>query len=82
RRLPRRALVVITPSPDGRWMTVAQTVRGRGGALIVFYVDAASFGAPEPELGFHLGADADLFIVRSGDDLSRLVRTRDALRAG
>ena len=82
RRLPRRALVVITPSPEGRWMTVAQTVRGRGGALIVFYLDAASFGAPEPQLGFHLGADADLFIVRSGDDLSRLVRTRDALRVG
>jgi uncharacterized protein (DUF58 family) len=82
RRLPRRALVVITPSPDARWMHMAQTARGRGGALIVFYLDGASFGGPEPELGFHLGADADLYIVRSGDDLGRLVRTRDALRAG
>ncbi|MFZ0217920.1 MAG: DUF58 domain-containing protein [Candidatus Dormiibacterota bacterium] len=80
RRLDRRAVVVITPSPDPGWVLNARALRGRGGALIVFYIDAASFGAPETELGFDLGADVELYVVRRGDVFGRLVRTRDAIR--
>lgn len=80
RQLDRRAVVVVTPSASGEWVAAARTIRERGGALIVFYIDAASFGAPEPERGFDLGADVELYVVRRGDDLSRLVRTRDAVR--
>ncbi len=80
RRLPRRAVAVITPSPDPRWVNALQAVRGRGNALIAFYVDASSFGAPEPNLSFDLGSDVDLYVVRKGDDFTRLLRTRDAVR--
>ncbi|HZV49192.1 MAG TPA: DUF58 domain-containing protein [Candidatus Dormibacteraeota bacterium] len=80
RRLPRRALAVITPSSDPGWIEAMQAMRGRGTSLIAFYLDAASFGAPGPSLSFELGSDLDLYVVRRGDDLSRLVRTRDAVR--
>ncbi|MGH7921564.1 MAG: DUF58 domain-containing protein, partial [Candidatus Dormibacteraceae bacterium] len=80
RQLDRRAVVVVTPSADTSWISPARTLRERGGALIVFYIDAQTFGAPEPDRGFDLGADVDLYVVRRGDDLSRLVRTRDAIR--
>ena len=80
RRLPRRAIAVITPSPDPRWVTVMQAVRGRGTSLLAFYIDASSFGAPEPNLSFDLGSDVDLYVIRKGDDFSRLLRTRDAVR--
>ena len=80
RRLPRRAVAVITPSIDGTWVTSMQAVRGRGASLLAFYIDASSFGAPEPNLSFDLGSDVDLYIVRKGDDFARLLRTRDAVR--
>lgn len=82
RRLPRRAICVITPSSDPHWMNALRAVRGRGTSLIAFYLDAASFGAPESERGFDLGADVDLYVIRKGDDFTRLLRTRDAVRLG
>jgi uncharacterized protein (DUF58 family) len=80
RRLPRRAIAVITPSPDPAWVRTMQSVRGRGTSLLAFYIDASSFGAPEPNLSFDLGSDVDLYVVRKGDDFARLLRTRDAVR--
>jgi uncharacterized protein (DUF58 family) len=80
RRLPRRGIAVITPSPDPHWVSVMQAIRGRGTSLIAFYIDASSFGAPEPNLSFDLGADVDLYVIRKGDDFTRLLRTRDAVR--
>lgn len=82
RQLDRRAVVVVTPSASSNWLGAARTVRERGGALIVFYIDAAGFGAPEPDRGLDLGADVELYVVRRGQDLGRLVRTRDAIRLG
>jgi uncharacterized protein (DUF58 family) len=80
RRLPRRAVAVITPSSDPAWLLAAQALRERGTSLLVFYLDASSFGAPPRHLSFDMGADVDLYVVRRGDDFSRLVRTRDAVR--
>jgi uncharacterized protein (DUF58 family) len=80
RRLPRRAIAVITPSSDPAWVRTMQGVRGRGTSLLAFYIDASSFGAPEPNLSFDLGWDVDLYVVRRGDDFARLLRTRDAVR--
>jgi uncharacterized protein (DUF58 family) len=80
RRLPRRAIAVITPSADPDWVRLLQAVRGRRTTLIVFYLDVASFGGPDQNPSFDLGQDVDLYVVRSGDDFARLVRTRDAIR--
>ncbi len=80
RRLPRRAIAVITPSADPEWVKLLQAVRGRRSSLIVFYIDAASFGGPDRNPSFDLGQDVDLYVVRAGDDFARLVRTRDAIR--
>lgn len=80
RRLPRRAIAVITPSADPEWVRLLQSVRGRRSTLIVFYLDVASFGGPDQNPSFDLGQDVDLYVVRSGDDFARLVRTRDAIR--
>jgi uncharacterized protein (DUF58 family) len=80
RRLPRRAIVVITPDPNAAWVNVLQAIRGRATSLIVFYVDASSFGGPDQTLGLDLGGDVDLYVVRKGDDFGRLMRTRDAVR--
>jgi hypothetical protein len=80
RRLPRRAIAVITPSADPAWVRLLQSVRGRRSTLIVFYLDVASFGGPDQNPSFDLGQDVDLYVVRSGDDFARLVRTRDAIR--
>jgi uncharacterized protein (DUF58 family) len=80
RRLPRRAIAVITPSADPDWVRLLQSVRGRRSKLIVFYLDVASFGGPDRNPSFDLGQDVDLYVVRSGDDFARLVRTRDAIR--
>ncbi|HKF77939.1 MAG TPA: hypothetical protein VKF59_17485, partial [Candidatus Dormibacteraeota bacterium] len=80
RRLPRRAIAVVTPSTDPDWVRTMQAVRGRGTSLLAFYIDASSFGAPGPNLSFDLGSDVDLYVVRSGDDFARLMRTRDAIR--
>jgi uncharacterized protein (DUF58 family) len=80
RRLPRRAIAVITPSADPTWVRLLQAVRGRRTTLIVFYIDAASFGGPDLNPSFDLGQDVDLYVVRNGDDFARLVRTRDAIR--
>lgn len=80
RRLPRRAIAVITPSADPEWVRMLQAVRGRRTTLIVFYLDVASFGGPDRNPSFDLGQDVDLYVVRSGDDFARLVRTRDAIR--
>ena len=80
RRLPRRAIAVITPSADPGWVRLLQAVRGRHTTLIVFYVDPASFGGPDTNPSFDLGQDVDLYVVRKGDDFARLVRTRDAIR--
>jgi uncharacterized protein (DUF58 family) len=80
RRLPRRAIAVITPSADPDWVRLLQAVRGRRSSLIVFYIDAASFGGPDRNPSFDLGQDVDLYVVRAGDDFARLVRTRDAIR--
>ncbi len=80
RRLPRRAIAVVTPSSDSGWVRTMQGVRGRGTSLLAFYIDASSFGAPEPNLSFDLGSDVDLYVVRKGDDFARMLRTRDAVR--
>ncbi len=80
RRLPRRAIAVITPSADPDWVRLLQAVRGRRTTLIVFYVDATSFGGPDQNPTFDLGQDVDLYVVRCGDDFARLMRTRDAIR--
>jgi hypothetical protein len=80
RRLPRRAIAVITPSADEEWVRLLQAVRGRRTTLIVFYLDVASFGGPDQNPTFDLGQDVDLYVVRKGDDFARLVRTRDAIR--
>jgi len=80
RRLPRRAIAVITPSADPEWVRLLQAVRGRRSTLIVFYLDASSFGGPDRNPSFDLGQDVDLYVVRRGDDFARLVRTRDAIR--
>lgn len=80
RRLPRRAVAVITPSPDPAWVRSLQAVRGRGTSLIAFYIDAFSFGGPDQPLSLDLGSDVDLYVVRKGDDFARLLRTRDAVR--
>ncbi|MBJ7603695.1 MAG: DUF58 domain-containing protein [Candidatus Dormibacteraeota bacterium] len=80
RRLPRRAVAVITPSADPAWLGSLQSVRAPGTALIVFYLDACSFGAAGSNLSFDLGAETELYVVRRGDDFSRLVSTRDAVR--
>ena len=80
RRLPRRAIAVITPSADPDWVHLLQAVRGRRTTLIVFYIDAVSFGGPDNYPTFDLGQDVDLYVVRKGDDFARLVRTRDAVR--
>lgn len=80
RRLPRRALVVITASPDPAWVDALTAARPRGATSLVFYIDAGTFGGPEANVSFDLGADVDLYVVRKGDDLSRLTRTRDAIR--
>jgi uncharacterized protein (DUF58 family) len=80
RRLPRRAIAVITPSADPDWVRLLQAVRGRRTTLIVFYLDVASFGGPDQNPSFDLGQDVDLYVVRRGDDFARLMRTRDAIR--
>ncbi|HVD46441.1 MAG TPA: DUF58 domain-containing protein [Candidatus Limnocylindria bacterium] len=80
RRLPRRAIAVITPSADPDWVRLLQAVRGRRTTMIVFYLDVASFGGPDQNPSFDLGQDVDLYVIRSGDDFGRLVRTRDAIR--
>jgi uncharacterized protein (DUF58 family) len=82
RRLPRRATAVITPSADPGWVRVLQAVRGRRSAMMVFYLDTASFGGPDRNPSFDLGQDVDLYVVRQGDDFARLMRTRDAIRIG
>ncbi len=80
RRLPRRAIAVISPNPSSKWVHTLQAIRGRGTALIAFYVDASSFGGPEQTLALDLGSDVDLYVVRKGDDFGRLMRSRDAIR--
>ncbi|TAN32403.1 DUF58 domain-containing protein [bacterium] len=80
RRLPRRAIAVVTPSADPAWVRLLKAVRGRRSTMIVFYLDAASFGGPDRNPSFDLGQDVDLYVVRRGDDFARLVRTRDAIR--
>lgn len=82
RRLPRRAIAVITPNPDPGWLAAMQAIRGRGSSLIAFYIDAATFGGPDRGIGLDLGTDVDLYVVRRGDDFTRLMRTRDAVRIG
>src|ERR1700692_4192909 len=80
RRLPRRAIAVITPSADPAWVRLLQSVRGRRSTLIVFYLDVGGSGGPDKNPSFDLGQDVDLYVVRKGDDFARLVRTRDAIR--
>ena len=80
RRLPRRAIAVITPSADPDWVRLLQAVRGRRTTMIVFYLDVGSFGGPDQNPSFDLGQDVDLYVIRCGDDFGRLVRTRDAIR--
>jgi uncharacterized protein (DUF58 family) len=80
RRLPRRALVVVTASPSPEWVDALMMARARGSTSLVYYIDASSFGGPASHASFDLGTDMDLFVVRKGDELTRLTGTRDALR--
>ena len=80
RRLPRRALVVVTASPEPAWVDALLVARPRGSTSLVFYLDAASFGGPEAHVSFDLGSDMDLYVVKRGDEFSRLAGTRDAIR--
>jgi uncharacterized protein (DUF58 family) len=58
RRLPRRAIAVITPSADPAWVRLLQSVRGRRSTLIVFYLDVGSFGGPDQRCNSHRLAGA------------------------
>ena len=80
RRMPGRMLAVITPSADASWLRNLEAVPQKRTARVAFYIDAASFGAAEPHLTFDLHTDVDLFVVRRGDDFSRLMKTRNAVR--
>ncbi|MDQ6772872.1 MAG: DUF58 domain-containing protein [Candidatus Dormibacteraeota bacterium] len=80
RRLPKRAVVVITASADPAWVQAMLAVRGRGSSSIAFYLDGPSFGGSGRNLSFDLGSEVDLYVVRQGDDFARLLRTRDAVR--
>jgi uncharacterized protein (DUF58 family) len=80
RKLPGRMIALITPSTDPGWLRNLEAVPHRRTARVAFYIDAASFGAPEPHLSFDLHTDVELFVVRKGDDFSRLMRARNAVR--
>jgi uncharacterized protein (DUF58 family) len=80
RRLPGRMLAVITPSADATWLRNLEAIPNKRTARVAFYIDAASFGAAEPHLTFDLHSDVELFVVRRGDDFSRLMKTRNAVR--
>ena len=80
RRLPGRMLVVITPSADANWLRNLEAMPNRKTARVAFYLDAASFGGPDPHLTFELHSDVELFVVQKGDDFSRLMKTRNAVR--
>src|SRR5260370_351954 len=80
RRLPPRAIAVLTPSAHPAWVPLLQSVRGRRSTRLRFYLDVGSFGGPDQNPSFDLGQDVDLYVVRRGDDFARLVRTRDAIR--
>jgi uncharacterized protein (DUF58 family) len=80
RRLPGRMLAVITPSADATWLRNLEAIPHKRTARVAFYIDAASFGATEPHLTFDLHTDVELFVVRQGDDFSRLMKTRNAVR--
>ena len=80
RKLPGRMLAVITPSSDRSWLRNLESVPHKRTARVAFYIDAASFGAPDPHLTFDLHSDVELFVVRKGDDFTRLMKTRNAVR--
>ena len=80
RKLPGRMLAVITPSTEVTWLRNLESVPHKRTARVAFYIDAASFGAPDPHLTFDLHSDVELFVVRKGDDFSRLMKTRNAVR--
>ena len=80
RKLPGRMIALITPSTDAGWLRNLEAIPHKRTARVAFYIDAASFGAPEPHLSFDLHSDVELFVVRKGDDFSRLMRTRNAVR--
>jgi uncharacterized protein (DUF58 family) len=80
RKLPGRMIALITPSTDVSWLRNLEIVPHKRIARVAFYIDAASFGAAEPHLSFDLVTDVELFVVRKGDDFSRLMRTRNAVR--
>jgi uncharacterized protein (DUF58 family) len=42
---PRRAVVVVTPSPDGAWSRALASAMEPGGRALAFQLDRASFGA-------------------------------------
>lgn len=75
RRLPRRALVVVTASPDPAWVDALVLARARGSTSLVYYIDASSFGGPEAHVSFDFGSDMDLVVVRQGDEFTRLTGT-------
>src|SRR5437660_1476950 len=64
RRIPGRMIALITPSTDASWIANLEALPGRRTARVAFYVDAASFGAPEPHLTFELHTDVELYVVR------------------
>jgi uncharacterized protein (DUF58 family) len=80
RKLPGRMIALITPSTDTTWLRNLEMVAHRRTARVAFYIDAASFGAAEPHLSFDLHTDVELFVVRKGDDFTRLMKTRNAVR--
>jgi uncharacterized protein (DUF58 family) len=80
RKLPGRMIALITPSTDVTWLRKLELVPHKRTARAAFYIDAASFGAAEPHLSFDLHSDVELFVVRKGDDFSRLMKTRTAAR--
>ena len=80
RRLPGRMIVLVTPRSNADWLRTLETLPSRRTAKVAFYIDGSSFGSLEPHLTFELHSDVELFVVRKGDDFSRLMRTRNALR--
>ena len=80
RKLPGRMIALITPSTEVSWLRNLEMVPHKRTARVAFYIDAASFGAAEPHLSFDLHSDVELFVVKKGDDFSRLMKTRNAVR--
>lgn len=76
-RLSRYAtLLVVTPWLDPSWVKALQPLRRRDVRLVAIVIDASSFGGPgDPASVLSALAETDVpaYLVRRGDDLSRVL---------